>query len=166
MQASDELLTIAELAIGFAGFSGVVAAFTHRTGLSETDRYLFIILFTVALLAVFASFVPFGFHYLGSAGPALWFGSSVVTLIAGVVIGAVLGVAAPASLRAAKLPGFLNGAVVTLGLPLMIFACHVFNIVGWPTESGPLLYVAGLLLWLLIAGANFLRLVLYRSPQE
>ncbi len=42
MEASDELLTIAELAVGLAGFSGVVVAFTRQGELSLTDRYRFI----------------------------------------------------------------------------------------------------------------------------
>ena len=96
MEASDELLTIAELAIGLAGFSGVIVAFTHRDGLSEVNRYHFIILFSVALSAVFMAFVPFGFHYQGKVGPALWVSSSLVMLIAGAAVSIALGVAARA----------------------------------------------------------------------
>jgi hypothetical protein len=166
VQASDELLTIAELAIGLTGFSGVVAAFTHRSGLGELERYLFVILFTVGLSAVFVAFVPFGFHDRGTAGPVLWFGSSVVALITGVGISVALFLAAPANHRATNPPGFLNGDVATVGIPLLSLGCHAFNIAGWPTESGPMLYVGGLLIWLLVAGANFLRLVLYGSVRE
>ena len=38
MTASDELLTLAELAIGLAGFAGVVAAFAYRGELAAIDR--------------------------------------------------------------------------------------------------------------------------------
>ena len=109
MEASDELLTIAELAIGLAGFSGVIVAFTHRDGLSEVNRNHFIVLFSTAISAVFMAFVPFGFHYQGKVGPALWESSSLVMLIVGAAIAIALGVGASANFRAQKLSGFLNG---------------------------------------------------------
>ena len=53
------------------------------------------------------------------------------------------------------------GNAVSWGLPALIFACQLANIAGWPMESGTLLYVAGLVFWMLIAGMNFVYLVLH-----
>ena len=75
MEASEELLTIAELAIGLAGFSGVVVAFNRGGGLRPTDSFRFIALFCSALSVLVVAFVPFGFHYAGQAGPALVLGN-------------------------------------------------------------------------------------------
>ena len=81
MEASDELLTIAELAIGLAGFSGVVVAFTYRGELRATDRYRFIGLFTQALTVALLSFVPFGFHHADQVGAAIWRASSGLAVL-------------------------------------------------------------------------------------
>ena len=62
MEASDELLTIAELAIGLAGFSGVVIAFAHQGGLRAVDRFFFIALISIAGTAALLAFVPGVFH--------------------------------------------------------------------------------------------------------
>ena len=51
MEGVDALPTIAEMAIGLAGFSAVVAAFTIRGELSQTDRSRFLLLFTTAFVA-------------------------------------------------------------------------------------------------------------------
>jgi hypothetical protein len=58
MEASNELLVVAELAIGLAGFSGVVVAFRRNGGLRAPERFLFIALFTSSLSAGFLAFVP------------------------------------------------------------------------------------------------------------
>ncbi len=41
MEGSDELLTIAELAVGLAGIAGLVVAFTRHGRLLPTDRFRF-----------------------------------------------------------------------------------------------------------------------------
>ena len=167
MEAADELLTIAELAIGLAGFSGVVAAFTHRgAALNEVDRYHFIILFSVTLSAVFVAFVPFGFHHAGFVGAPLWAWSSGVMLAAAVATSILLAVAAPGNFQSQWIPGFLGSWFVSYGLPLAIVSAQLVNVIGWPAESGPLLFVFGLLVWLLVGGMNFLRLILHRPSQS
>ena len=55
MGAEDALFTIAEMAIGVAGFSAIVAAFTGHGPLTLTDRRRFVWLFT-------CSFAPSCIH--------------------------------------------------------------------------------------------------------
>ena len=81
MEASEVLLTIAEMAIGLAGFSGVVLAFTYQGRLRPSDRYRFIGLFTQALTVALLCFVPFGFHYASLVGVSIWRGSSSVMVL-------------------------------------------------------------------------------------
>ncbi len=71
MQASDELLTIAELAIALAGFSGVVVAFAHQGKLTAIDRTRFTLLLSLAMGAAVVSFAPSLLHLLGLTGEAI-----------------------------------------------------------------------------------------------
>ncbi len=65
MEASDELLTIAELAVGLAGFSGVVVVFRGQGGLRLVDRFRFLSVLSQALTVLVLAFVPFGFRHGG-----------------------------------------------------------------------------------------------------
>ena len=165
MDASNELLTIAELAVGLAGFSGVVAALSHRGKLGEIDRFHFIILFSVSFIAVFLCFVPFAANKFTPDIPTLWMASSSIMLVVSVLTAFALNRAVPDSLRAAPPTGLLGGQLIGSGLPLAIFLSQIANIIGWPLGSDSLLYVAGVLGWLLVAGLNFLRIILH-GPTE
>ncbi len=160
MQGTDELLTVAELAIGLAGFSAVVVSFTHRGGLRKVDRLLFVQLLAVAGGAVLLSFVPFLFDHAGLAGPSLWVGSSIVMLVLTIVLSALLGIPTYRLGLFASMPLGRASVIAHCSVPLLNFASQIANVVGWPLDSGPLLYMVGLLLWLAIAGMLFATLVL------
>jgi hypothetical protein len=87
MEAADELLTISELAIALAGFSGVVAAFGHSNGIGRSQRFYFIALVIVALSTVILAFVPFLLH---SGGVMVWLILSGMTFVYMVVHGSTL----------------------------------------------------------------------------
>ena len=159
MEASNELLVIAELGIGLAGFSGVVVAFRRSGGLRRPERFLFIALVTAALCVAFLAFVPFGFHYAGQAGATLWMGSSAV--MASVWLGVMFSLfpSIPAEMWSTP-PLGKAGAALSTGLPVLIPFFQIANVVGWPMESGPLFYLVGLVLWLLNASMTFVSLVL------
>ncbi len=159
MEASDELLTIAELAIGLAGFSGIVVAFSHRKGLRENDRFRFITLFLIAMLALILAFVPFGFHHAGQAGPALWKGSSAVMLVFSIGITWFVLAHLPDFPVDQKVPKPV--LAVTWGTAILRNLIEVANIIGWPLESGPLLYPVALILWLMMAAVMFAFLVIF-----
>lgn len=164
MEASDELLTIAELAIGLAGFSGVVVAFTQRGELRAADRYRFIALFSQALSVVFLAFVPLGFHHAGQVAPTVWTASSAVMLLVWVFTAWLLRVRLmPEFSDDERLPKYSVGVIWGIGIlnPLLQSA----NVIGWPMGSGPLLYLAGLILWLSVTAFFFASLVLYRAKE-
>jgi len=173
MDAAEELLTLAEIAIGLAGFSGVVVAFSRGSGLHDIDRFYFVALLTVTLSAFALAFVPFGFHRVGYNGPALWMASSAAMLATAACVGWSLVASIPRELRAEGVRGrrwHKNvagkvGDVVSWGLPALIAVLQVANIGGWPMESDALFYVAGLVFWLLIAGMNFFYLVVFGASR-
>ena len=160
MEASEELLTIAELAIGLAGFSGVVVAFNRGGGLRPTDRFRFIALFTSALSVLVVAFVPFGFHHAGQTGRVLWMGSSAVQLVSWLAIFLVLGIRfRPEFDTDEQLSNWVS--VPLYGLSSLIPILQFANLMGWPMEPGPLLYLAGLILWLVSTCFLFALLVVF-----
>ena len=158
------MLTIAEMAIGLAGFSGVAVAFTRRGGFRQTDRFRFIALFSQALSVVVLAFVPIGFHHAGQVGPALWMGSSAVMLVVWVSSFWLLGVRFrpefPADEQFSK-----QLSAVTYSPPILNVSLQVANLVGWPMESGALLYLAGLILYLMTAALLFAFLFLFGAKE-
>ncbi len=163
MEASDELLTIAELAIGIAGFSGIVVAFSHRRGLRETDRWRFITLFLLAMLALILAFVPFGFHHAGQAGPALWKGSSAVMLVFSIGVTWFVLARVPEFPIEQQLSKPFSAAI--WGTAILRNSLEVANVVGWPLESGALLYLVSLILWLVMAAVMFASLVIFGATE-
>ncbi len=163
MQASDELLTIAELAVALAGFSGVVVAFAHQGKLTTLDRWRFAGLLLLSMGAAVIAFVPSLLHFLGLTGPALWRGSSVAYLVVAVLF---LTLFTPRLRRISQ--GLADVTprpflVVNIGLTVLTYASQLSNAVGWPYSPGPALLVFGLLMWLVTASMFFGLLVLGRQ---
>ncbi len=162
MEGSDELLTIAELAVGLAGIAGLIVAFTRHGRLLPIDRYRFIVLFSQALFVATLTFVPFGFHHAGRAGPALWSASSGVMVVLMVCTAWWVGVhLRPAFSPEERPPKWFS--VATFGPATFNLLLQIANFVGWPMESGVLSYLVGLLLWLSVPALLFASLVLYRA---
>ena len=165
MEASDELLTIAELAIGLAGFSGVVVAFVYRGELLPTDRYRFIGLFTQALTVALLSFVPFSFYHAGQVGAAIWRASSGVAVFFWLFNAWLIAARLPRFDFSSQeaLPRYAEGTLWTLGIVNLLL--QLANLAGWPMAPGPLFYLIGLVLWFAIAAFFFASLVLYRARE-
>ncbi len=162
MEGSDELLTIAELAVGLAGIAGLVVAFTRHGRLLPTDRFRFIVLFSQALFVAALAFVPFGFHHAGQAGPALWSASSGVMVVLWVCTAWWVGVhLRPEMSPEERPPKWFFVAIY--GPATFNLLLQIANFVGWPMESGVLSYLVGLLLWLSVPALLFASLVLYRA---
>jgi hypothetical protein len=163
MQASDELLTIAELSIALAGFSGVVVAFTHQGVLNSIDRWRFAALLSLSMGAAVVAFVPSILELFGYTGAALWRGSSVAFLVFAMVF---LFVFVPRLNRAAlELDSHAPRAWVipNLGLTILTYVSQLSNALGWPHSPGPALLILGLLSWLVSASMFFGLLVLDRQ---
>ena len=161
MEASDVLLTIAEMAIGLAGFSGVVLAFTYQGRLRPADRYRFLGLFTQALTVAFLCLVPFGFYHAGYAGDAIWRGSSAVAVLFWLFSAWLTAVRLfPEFSPEEELPRYLGGSIWSLGIINLLL--QLANLIAWPMAAGPLLDLVGLVIWFAVAAYFFAVLVLYR----
>jgi hypothetical protein len=80
MEQSDVFLTLTEVSVAFAGFSGIVAVFGRRDPgtWSLGDRYRFFSLVETSLVAALLSLVPFGCMAMGLSPRTLWTLSSVL----------------------------------------------------------------------------------------
>lgn len=78
MEHTDVLLTLAEVSVAFAGFSGIVAVFGRRDpkAWSFADRARFYALVSTSLAAVFLAVIPFGLLALGIPAAFVWRTSS------------------------------------------------------------------------------------------
>ncbi len=160
MQASDELLTIAELAIALAGFSGVVVAFAHQGRLTAIDRWRFAGLLTLSMGAALVAFVPSLLHFLGLAGSALWRGSSVAFIVVAVLFLTLVAVGRSSQPLDTDTPRLF--LVINIGITILTYVSQLSNALGWPWSPGPALLVFGLLMWLVSASMVFGLLVLGR----
>jgi hypothetical protein len=162
MQASEELLTIAELAIALAGFSGVVVAFGHQREFTAIDRLRFFCLLTISMAVVVMAFLPSVLHLLGISGFSLWRVSSMIFLVASVSYPIVLAPRLSRTSRefAALPPKFFRIAAYSLAaLSPAVLLC---NAVGWPYSPGAALFISALIVWLVLASMFFGILVLGR----
>jgi hypothetical protein len=164
MEGSDELLTIAELAVGLAGIAGLVVAFTHRGKLRPADRFRFISLFSQSLFVAILAFVPFRFHHAGKVGPALWSASSGVMVVLWVLTVWWMGFhLRPVFSSEEELPKSV--VVAFVGPPVVNLLHQIANVVGWPVEPRVLSYLVGLLIWLSVPALLFATLILYRAEE-
>src|SRR5689334_20011970 len=73
MTGAKIFTTIAQLAVGVTGFSGIVIAFNRQPGrLSEFEAFRILFLFTNSLAAMFLSLIPFALHYMNWSDIAVW----------------------------------------------------------------------------------------------
>jgi peptidoglycan/LPS O-acetylase OafA/YrhL len=74
MTPQDALLSIAEIAIGLAGFSGLVAAFGQRPGHSWKDdqktRIVFLVILSFAM--IIAAILPFALSGINDSPALIW----------------------------------------------------------------------------------------------
>ncbi len=165
MTGENALYNVAEVAIGLAGFSGLVAVFrsNHLGAWLPRERFMFWLLLAAALGALFFALLPITIHHFGLADRTVWatscslLGSYLVGVIAAsFVVSARMNRAADPTSRPGAwyiLPPV--GAVVAL-LLFLNAAGIIFD-----RSVGP--YHAGLL-FLLASGSTLFVFLLVFTP--
>ena len=163
MTPEDALLTIAEMAIGVAGFSAIVGAFTGSKALTVTDRRRFVWLFTNAFVAALLAFVPVILREAFSSGPELWRYSSLSMAVVWVLAacGWVVGEVRQNRSDSSGEKGFWQGpaALVPSFLNFVLQLANAFGVFAEPSAS---FYIIGALVWLYSAALPFVSIVLER----
>ncbi len=87
MQASELLLTIANVSVAFAGFTGIVAVFGRRADgeWRRGDILRFWQMIEISLLTLIFSLVPFVFHHMGLEETTVWAASSGMLALASAI---------------------------------------------------------------------------------
>ncbi len=162
MQGEDVLLTIAEIAIAFAGFSGIVVVFSRREGeWTETDRIAFAEMIASSLMILVLALLPFLLHHSGLRHPAVWGWCSALAAAAFVIRGLY---AVP---RAMRTGSFSGGNLFSVGTAFLIGGFLV--IVGLIGNAASIVferifapYLAALLFYLLVGCFSFWNLLTAR----
>jgi hypothetical protein len=158
MESSDVLIVVAEVAVAFAGFSGLLAAFTRRVGRSRTSEEFAALrtMLDYSLGTIFCCLFPFLPHTAGFSGAELWRVSSAFLVLYTIVYYVLL------SRRGAE----FRKAVVQLRHRRLILVLDpiailvvALNLVGWPFEPNALAYLLALSWFLGGAALGFVLLV-------
>lgn len=159
MAPEDSLFAIAEIGIGLAGFSGLVAAFVEHSGQSwRADQKTRIVLLIILSFGMIVSaLLPYALSGINTS-PALVWGipmiafSSLCMILAGYWIAASLKHGFKLLFPMFSIP-ILTGAMI---LEVMTFLSGL----GWILPYSPTVFVSGLLL-VLVFGANIFLALLY-----
>lgn len=84
MEPADALLSIAEIALGLAGFGGIFVAFSRDRGVarSPADTYRLVVLLSAALSTLLLSLLPVALLALAIEPDTVWsLGSAAATLL-------------------------------------------------------------------------------------
>ncbi len=164
MNPSETLSTIAELALGLAGFTGVLVVLGRQPGrFSPAEGFRLAVLLVASLSALFLSLVPLVLHDFGLAGAPLWRVSSGLMAISVLCSGALL--ARPLGrFRGSESEAYSAWVLVVLtsGAGVVVIV-QLINSTGllWPTGQGS--YSLGLLFLLAGAVVQFVRILFVRT---
>jgi hypothetical protein len=158
MEEVDALVAVAEISVGIAGFSGVVAALQWRDRWHAWDRIRTASLLFISFGAVVLSLFPIALNSFGVADPALWRWSSASMLAYLLIYGAAM-------LRAIHRVGrntlpyqrWADLGFWSVGLSSAAF--HAINLASGKFS----LFFAGLLVLLVFAAAQFAG-ILFQRP--
>ena len=161
MDASVELLVIAQVAVGLAGFAGVTAALLLQRDYQRDDQLRFLALMFSTLSVVFLSFVPLLLSRAGLPAVIAWKWSSVAALLVaggGLPIGLIIRREAHTFRKNPPRWAFLSLWMFFISGPV----AQTLNLVGVLRGPGPTLYLTGLLGWLAAGAIMFAIIVLLR----
>ncbi|MEM7099022.1 MAG: hypothetical protein AAF541_12245 [Pseudomonadota bacterium] len=155
MTGEGTLWVIAEISIGFAGFTGVVAVFGQQTW-SALNRYRFTALWATSLTTMLFALFPLLLSYCGLTEPKVWRYSSVVIVLVLTIVNCV---ELP---RAWRLRTHMpqTDKITLSGLTFVLFAA-IGGLVWNATSHAPTIapYMAALIYMLLVASTMFVRLL-------
>ena len=169
MTDTDALLTIAEIAVAFAGFAGIASALGRRY--SHFDPKVNSLrlhnMVDVALTVIIVALIPVLLIEIIVSERYLWMACSLISLIFGVLL---FFRTAERSKPIRELEGYnTQGHQKLRVLGILLLVGFAIGIVGPLPEFSYALYLGSVLLLLLISGDHFLRVIpslVYRETNE
>ena len=150
-----------ELQFGLAGFSGVIAGFLQRDGLSPADRIRFLALFGSAFAALVLAFVPIALAYSGFKNQDIWQISSA-TMVFALLVGLVPFPFGQRTIRKEFKTTTLLPTVFLLVPSGINLAIQLVNAGGWIWQPNLVPYLIGMLVYLYAIAFFFVVIVLFR----
>lgn len=162
----DTMQTLAEIAVGLVGFSGMVAVFIRRTGgEGEIAAFRVANLLSLGFTALFLALVPIGLAMSGLDGPELWQAASGTQAAAiGVLMWTFLRRGRLLSKRARAIFSDVAYFRLTVWPTLGAFAASVANAFAWPFGAFASVYFWALIWMLALTAITFARTVF--GPQR
>lgn len=173
MEAAEVLLTIAEVSVAFAGFTGIVAVIGRRAAgeWRTADLLRFWQMIEVSLLGLIFALVPFLFYYAGLSPASTWAASSgMLALASGIQM-------IRAAIRTLKAFGtdrslsiVFSTLYVLIGIVVMLIL--IGNALGIVYQRTVAPYLVGMFWQLCLASVLFWRLLKFsgipyrREPQS
>ncbi len=156
MESSEVLIVIAEVAVAFAGFTGLIAAISRRgpIGRSSQEFVRLRIMLDYSLLAILFALLPFLPHAAGVSGSTLWQVSSAIWFV-GAILYAVLHHATDKFWSRGT---FVIRRVIP-AIETVVIASVGLNALSWPFESGFFVYLVALFWYLAGAAIGFVQFV-------
>jgi hypothetical protein len=150
MPAEDALLTVAEISMIFAGFSGILMVLRRRPeGWLPVELLALRLMVGSSLSALLFSFVPVVLFQLGASGTALWRTSSASLGL--FLLAMLIGIPIVARRMGAR-PQAPRLTALGAGISAVVIVAQCTNAFGWGIRSGPGLYLLGAV-WLLLSAA-------------
>lgn len=162
---TDTLLTIAELAVGLIGVSGIVVVFMSRDGIDPVDRMRFVLLLTNGMVVAVAAFIPIWIAYFVESVQTIWRLSSACGFALALPISALVArhqnsLPTWKSSRAKVASLFRYGPWALAGVGFLL---PTLNILAWPFAPNQAFYEAALIATLIQVSLFFAELAIYPS---
>lgn len=161
MQGADVLLTIAEVAVAFAGFASVVVLFQHRDP-ARWPQAVVVRLRTMvegSLATLFSALLPFVLHHLGLSDKPLWAIASLVLALAYLAFAASVWQRSRGLIARRELSRSFSASVGAISV--LVFAMLLLNAGDIVFQRGFGAYLVGVGWTLVFASLMFLRVVTF-----
>lgn len=155
---SPELLTLAEIAVAFAGFSAIVSVLGRRPGRDDprSDSYRLRILVEVALIVVAFSLLPVILSKFETSPALLWRGSAAAFMATG-ILGSIVNIRRQRQFALLASRSDRVTAGIAWPLDLLQYALLTLVVLGIFSEVSGAIYLAALYVNLVVGGVMFLR---------
>ncbi len=161
MEGSDALAVLAEVAIGLAGFSGMVVAIRRREPAHSWETFRAVVLLVTAFWALMLALLPFAIHAFGVGGPNLWRLSSAVGVLSGALSVPILR-SMPTDFPSS--PYFREATAVFATITVVALGAHLANAFAIGSVGTFALFYTGVLLYIVSGAIQFLLVLVVRPP--
>ncbi len=161
MEGSDALAVLAEVAIGLAGFSGIVIAIRRREPAHPWETFRAVVLLGTAFCALFLALLPFAIHAFGVSGPNVWRIASAVGVLQGAFVVPALR-SMPTDFPSS--PYFREATAVFATIIAVALSAHIANAFAIGSVGTFALFYTSVLLNIVSGAIQFLLVLVVRPP--